>query len=173
MILTKELIGTSPVSVHEVKKQLNIDTTFSEDDNYISTLIDAAIDYIKGDISADIITTKNTITIESPELSTIFYSAPFITLVEVLDGDLNDVTSEFTASDDWSSVIFTSETSYDKLSFEFTTGYTTLPAALRQAIILQAAALYDEMRNTAIIGTSFVPIPIIPALVRSEKRRYW
>src|SRR5690554_3430214 len=76
--MTQKTITNYQVSVAEVKKQLNIDLDFTEDDDYIQVLIEAATDYISGEISIVMEVTENKLTIEDPGNVITVHQAPLI-----------------------------------------------------------------------------------------------
>ena len=82
------------MTVAEVKKQLNISTDYTDDDDYIQTLIDAAIDFVEGEIAADIEETTNILTLTNPGQKITAKYAPFLSLISVdIDGGSVDIES--------------------------------------------------------------------------------
>ncbi|WP_010662546.1 head-tail connector protein [Marinilabilia salmonicolor] len=171
-MLTNKIITSYQVTVADVKKQLNIDASFTEDDSYIESLIETAEDFISGEISADVEVTTNTLTLKEVSGSVHIYEAPLISVESVkLDGV---ETTDFTVNPFWSHFEITlPDGEYEAVEVVFKTGYLKLPAGLKQAVIIKAANLYDPERSDLIVGVSVSKTGVIDSLISKYKRRYW
>ncbi len=169
-MLTNKTISNYHVTVNEVKKQLNIDTSYTDDDSYIQALIEAASDYISGEINADVEVTTNNITISDCNDYLMISDAPLIEVIEVKLNDIPVVNYKVIRS--WTGFYLTLPEG-GNLDMTFTTGYAELPAGLRQSIIIKAAGLYDPERSEIVVGASIVNTGVIKSLVRKYVRRYW
>lgn len=170
--MTQKTITNYQVSVAEVKKQLNIDLDFTEDDDYIQVLIEAATDYISGEISADVEVTENKLTIKDPGNVITVHQAPLIEVDSIVADEIElteiEVTPSWTCFD-----VALPDAVFAKVELTFRTGHLNLPAGLKQAIIIKAASLYDQERSTLVIGASVSKTNVIDSLVTKYKRRHW
>ncbi len=168
-MIDKTIAGYS-VTVAEVKKQLNIESTFVDDDAYIQTLIEAATDYISGKIAADVETTDCVLNVEE-DLS-IVHNAPFQSLTKVTNSSDVDVTENCSVVSVHSGFTITFP-EFDKYRLEWKSGYGTIPPGLKQAIIIKAADLYEPERASYLNGVTVSPTHVIPGLISKYQRSYW
>ena len=163
------------MTVAEVKKQLNISTDYTDDDDYIQALIDAAIDFVEGEIAADIEETTNILTLTNPGQKITAKYAPFLSLISVdIDGESVDIESVEVESN-FATTVFTLPESGGDVKIMFNTGYADedIPAGIRQAVIIKAASLYDAERSDMVVGTIVAKTNVIDSLLTKHKRKYY
>ncbi|MBK3516704.1 head-tail connector protein [Carboxylicivirga marina] len=159
------------VTEAEVKKQLNIEVEHVEDDGYIKTLIEAATNYISGYICADVAKTNCVLEVEDTEVK-IINNAPFLQLTKVTNSDNEDVTNDCKVHATYSAFTITFP-EVGNYKIEWVSGYNNLPPALKQAIIIKAADLFDPERSSVVIGTIVSQTHLIPGLINQFVRSYW
>ncbi len=159
------------VTAAEVKKQLNIEATHVDDDDYILTLIEAATNYISGYICADVEKTDCVLEVEDTEVK-IINNAPFLSLTEVTNSDNVDVTDQCKVHATYSAFTITFP-EVENYKIEWVSGYKNLPPALKQAIVIKAADLFDPERSSVVIGTTVSQTHLIPGLINQFIRSYW
>jgi len=186
-IITTDPVKTSSTTVAtatEVKKQLNIESTFTDDDTYIATLIAAAVEIVEDDIIADIRDISNVLTYEfhPDESLQTHYRIPqtplrTFTKLEAWDGSeyITIEASKYHITTNWQSFEIEIRETFTatKLRFTYSTGYTDAkrPAKLKQAVILKAADMYDTERSSYAQGVT--PIFTYDALIHKHKRKYY
>ena len=171
--MTEKTIISIDVTVEKVKKQLNIEPDFTEDNEFIQDNINAAADRISGLINSDVALTNNVLEYYNPGKVLIIYEAPFNKLVSIKDSEGTDITDKFTAKKGFSYFELVTSEDYESLTIEFITGYETLPDGLKKAVIITAADLYDSERSNKTTGVSVSENGVINSLVSKYKRRYW
>ncbi|WP_430811272.1 MULTISPECIES: head-tail connector protein [unclassified Carboxylicivirga] len=159
------------VTEAEVKKQLNIEPEHVEDDAYIRSLIEAATNYISGYICADVEVTDCVLEVEESEVE-IVNNAPFLSLTTVTNADGVDVKDQCKVHATYSAftITFPERGNY---TITWKSGYKNLPPALKQAIIIKAADLFDPERSAIVIGTIVSQTHLIPGLINQFIRSYW
>ena len=173
------------ITLSQLKSQLSIDTDFTEDDTFLSTLIDAAEAHVAQHTGR--VLDSETKTEHLDDFPTCDYfslkSAPFISLTSITYVDADGAAQTWTASP-LPYVVVTDEgmpkvylaynqtwptARYQKKSVTVTylAGYadsgspltSTAPAALKQAALMIAASLYDQRENH-VIGVSINSVPV-------------
>jgi uncharacterized phiE125 gp8 family phage protein len=138
------------ITLFEAKQHLRVDTT--DEDNYILNLIRAAVGYAENYIQKDIVSTTNTLVLE--DFSGVLIEvneAPFVSLTSVKDVNGAALVYDYLKIyDSYFTLELEQSQSESTVTLEFVTGYTnaTLPAAIRQAVLIKIADLYDVDRNT-------------------------
>lgn len=166
------IIITNPVktrtgtiaTVAEAKKQLNIEAEFTEDDNYIESLIDVAIESVEDDTNSDIMDVSNVLTYRIGDggetgIQTIYTipQSPFqsFTKLETSPDGATFTEVPATAYKVTSNNLFITVELLSTLCLclclrlSYKTGYPTanLPAKLKQAVILRTTDLFDNERQ--------------------------
>ena len=189
LVLTKTPVKTKTantwVTNADVKKQLNIESTFTDDDDYIDTLIEVAYETVEDDCNADFSDTSNVLEydIDQPldriiricqaplrNLSKIEYKTDSGSY-QTLDASTYKVTEGF----HWFTIELLSIPTADWLKFTFTTGYTntTYPKKLRHAVVLKAMELFDTERSSYVVGTISTNINTYGSLIAKHRRQYF
>jgi len=137
------------VTLNEAKAHLRVDT--SVEDNYITAAIKAAVEWCEQYINKDIATTTNVLVLDD-------FSG---VCIHVNEGNLISLTS--VKDENETSYPFTKLKRYDSrfkfeiaqvfekdLTVTFVTGYSTatLPASIKQAILIKTADIYDKIRDS-------------------------
>ena len=154
---------TYHVTLSEAKKHLNIETSFTDDDDYITQLIKEATSNAENYIDGDIALTSNVYTLYDFGGSVITIdSSPLISVsaISYLDDDGNaqaidpDDTDVARIQKGWQKFIIRLESAIsttDELTVTFTSGYTTAsdcPEALKRAVLLQIGDWFDVQRGS-------------------------
>lgn len=171
----------SLVTLAQAKKQLHIETDFTDDDDYIEELIEVATEQVEGDINSDILDTENELEVEvtyAPRMQVM--QSPMRTFSK-LERYWDDTWEEI-SSDDYTvekyfhyfTVEFDEQFECEKLRFTFKTGYTssTYPTILRHAALLRITDLFDNERQ------GYRPAHIVEStaykhLISKHVRKYW
>lgn len=179
----KTKTGT-PITLAQAKAHLNIDTTFTADDELISDLIDTVIEIAEGDINADILTTANVLTydLEDNGIGSLYRinSAPCsaVSKIEYYNGSawVTIASSEYVVAYGWHWVEIEFSTTYaaDQLRFTFATGYAdaSVPKGLRQACLIKLSDLYDTERQ-GYNSTAIVKNNAYTSLISKHIRNYY
>ena len=148
----------------DAKEHLNIETSYTDDDDYITQLIKDAEEETESYIDGDIATTANT-TIVYDFVGTFLRvtQAPFISLTSVKYLDSDDVQQTVTLADiivrvGVQSFDITLPSSIDtkQLEVKFASGYGSglMPNDLRRAILLKIGDYYDVQRGSMVFTTN-------------------
>lgn len=147
------------ITLAEAKKQLRVDVSFTDEDSFITQLIEAATGFAENYIEKDIASTTDTLTI-------LEFSGDEILVQE---GNFKSVTS-VTGSVSGALTYGDNEIKYDDATFTITlddtisteetltvvfeTGYalSTYPGQIRNAILIKIHDLYDPQRGSFNIG---------------------
>ena len=156
---------TYHVTLAEAKKHLNIETGFTDDDDYINQLIKEATSNAENYIDSDIALTSNVYTLYDFGGSVITIDvSPLISVsaVSYLDDDNNaqaldpDDLDVMRIQEGLQKFIIRLEDSIsttNKLTVTFTSGYATAsdcPEALKRAVLLQIGDWFDVQRGSLI-----------------------
>jgi hypothetical protein len=177
---TRDKTG-SLATLAQAKKQLHIESDFTEDDDYIEELIEVATETVEQDINSDILDTENELTV----------TTTYQSLVQVQQSPLRLFSKlEYHDGSDWKTVEsteYTIETYFhyfeveinttftcEKLRFTFKTGYTasTYPAQLRHACLLRITDLFDTERQ-GYKAAHIVENKAYAQLISKHVRKYW
>lgn len=153
-----------PISLDFAKKQLTVDTDFTDDDVLIQLKIEEAIDIVEDMSGRDIALKNNTQEILDGSLCEyLIREASFVSLESIsynYDGvdytvDLDSVKvykNGFSAK-----VIFDTTITFDSIEIKYKSGYTelTLPRRARAGTLIKINDLYDIERTSQTIGTNF------------------
>lgn len=170
----------SLVTLAQAKKQLHIESDFTEDDDYITELIEVATEQVEADINSDILDTENTLIVETNFQSLIQIQQSPLRLfskLEYFDGtewktvDATDYTTETYFH--YFEVEINSQFSCEQLRFTFKTGYTasTYPKLLRHAALLRITDLFDNERQGYLMNVT--PNSAYYHLISKHVRKYW
>ena len=180
---TRTFTGTV-ATYTEVKQQLNIESTFTDDDSYITRLIAVAIEQVEADINADVRNVTNVLTLRiDDDTDDSIYRIPrgpyqSFTKLEAKNGatwaDVPAASYEVTAHGMYIDVELLIAVPADYLRFTYATGYVTasLPAKLKHAVILKAADLYDTERSNYAPGQVF-DLRTYERLLLEYNCKYW
>ena len=154
---------TYHVTLAEAKKHLNIETGFTDDDDYITQLIKESTSNAENYIDGDIALTSNVYTTYDFGGTLIqIDTAPLIAVsaISYLDDDNNAVAID---PDDLDvvriqkgiqkfNIILEEVISTDELTITFTSGYDSgkCPEAIKRAVLLQIADWFDVQRGSLI-----------------------
>jgi len=169
------------VTLAQAKKQLNIESDFTDDDTHIGELINVAVEMVEDDINSDILDTENILQI----------TTSFSKKIQVMQSPMRVFTKlEKYYNNEWSEIdsdIYTVEAFYhyfliefsqsfncDKLKFTFNTGYTasTYPKKLRHAVLLRCTDLYDNERQGYNLA-NIQPNKAYQHCISKHVRKYW
>lgn len=163
------------ITLQQIKKQLNIEESFSEDDQYLIDLLDVATVYVEDEIGCDVLLTQNTVTLDDISGSKI----------RVDEGEFNTLSFVGVNGEDLYGCTVKKEHNHfiinlpktvvdsDVVYVLFSTGYDSIPTPIKQAILIKISDLYDVERNDKIIGVSVNSTRSIDSLIRTYKRKYW
>lgn len=176
----------APITIAEVKAQLNIELTCDIDDALLAALLAAVIESTEGDTNSDILNTVNTLEYELNGSAQSCYQitqAPFKTLTKIeafnndAYADIDPTKYQLKVNEDrflWFTIEFLETVPAEKLKFTFSTGYTdlTTPKVLKQAILIRVADLYDPERQ-GYTANSIVENKAYNQLISKHKRQYY
>jgi len=163
--------ATYPVTSTEAK--LACEVTHSDDDTYIDILIAAASGAVEEMSGKQLITQTWTRTSKYASGCIELERVPLISVTSMAYYDRDDASQTLTVSDfyiyssedrafiepkadaDWPDLYDRS----DALTITFTTGYSTVPAELKQAILLLIRQWYDSRMAVSEGSNSVMPIP--------------
>jgi len=147
-----------PVSVEEAKRHLRIDDSWDKDDDYIRNLIKAATQKAEEYIGKDIAETSNVLKIRDYAGSDFYVQeGNFISLTSVQQSDeATSITVDHTEIYyNQFYVELSSSVSQDPLYINYKTGFlvNTVPALIKQAILVKIGDLYDSERGSYLAGS--------------------
>lgn len=176
--------ATMPVVLAEAKKQLNIEQEFTDDDDYITSLIPAAVAVVEGDINSDILETTNIVEVK-PDCSLLeiqVMQSPLISLTKVETRAYKTAAYVEVAAGTYETeknfsnfrITFDERQTAYKIKLTFTTGYATadVPEILKQAIKLKITDMYDNERQGYTMPT-VVKNTAYANLISKQIRSYW
>ena len=175
-----------PVSIAEVKAQLNIELADTCDDDLLALLLSVAIESVENDTNSDILNTVNTLEYKTENGVQSCYSifqAPLKTLtkIEAYNGvsysDIDSSKYELEINENrflWFTINFLESVTAERLKFTFSTGFTdlTTPKILKQAILLRCTDLYDPERSSYSMN-NIVETKAYNQLIYKHKRQYY
>lgn len=174
-------------SLAEAKKQVQVETSDTDDDTMLSALIQVATENVEDDLNAAIFETTNVLTYtigdENNESINTKYKielAPLISvsLIEKYESgswvSINSSAYKVITSFSFFVVEFLENITGDKLRFTFKTGYADAdrPKTLKQAVLLRVADLYTNERQGYNLN-SVVETRAYSRLVAAHRRVYW
>lgn len=176
-------------TVGELKPQLNIPLDFDDDDAYLQTLLDTAVEQVESDTNSDVLDTANILTLKLAKLPGELKSVP--TLLQICQAPARTVSKIEYLNNGWQDVA-ANDFGYDitfntveiqlrnalqaeQLRITFTTGYTDAkrPKRLKQATILKAADFYDVERSNYAAGVSIFDLKTYSNLLKKHVRTYF
>ncbi len=148
------------ISLAEAKKHLRQDVSFTDEDSYITQLIEAATGFAENYIEKDIAVTVNTLTIlEFSGTEIVIQEGNYRSVTSVTGSgsgliDAGDYTVKY---DDATFTIVLDDSvsiSDETMTIVFVTGYTLsiYPKQIKQAVLIKIHDLYDPERGTFNIG---------------------
>lgn len=170
--------GVEPVSVAQAKRHLNVD--HSEDDTYISTVIEAARQWCEQRTRRAFITQTQALTLQRFPISGFpicLPNPPLISITSVSYIDTDEVVQTWDASNysarvdslpgelrpGYNVLYPNAINTYNAVTVTFTCGYGTsgsdVPAFIRQAILILIAEMYENRENS-VVGTTTSPAGI-------------
>jgi len=171
----------------EAKKQVQIETSDTDDDVLLSMLINVAAENVEQDINSDVLETTNEITYvvgdeENEPVDTVYriQLSPLISVSKVekyaagvwseIDADLYKVKSNFSSFQ----IEFLQSVSAEKLRFTFKTGYPDAdrPLVIKQAALLRIADMYTTERQGYNLN-NLVETRAYSRLLAKHARHYW
>lgn len=140
-----------PVALCEVKRHLRIDNDFTDDDDYLSGLIEAATNMAENYIEKSIAKTLVELRIDDFSCDYIkIFDGNFLSVVSVLDStDVSLGTIHQTSKhDDFFSIEWEESICSDPIKINYYVGFEedSTPALIKQAIMIKIADLYDSQR---------------------------
>lgn len=174
----------------EAKKQLHIEDEFTEDDNYIESLIEVAIESVEDDTNSDVMDTANVLTHRIGDggesgISTIWQiaQAPFQSFTKLEtspDGttftELAATAYKVTSNNLFITIEFLSALSPTPYALRITykTGYpdATRPVKLKQAALVRITDLFDNERQGYNLN-SVIENVAYRRLISKHVRNYW
>ena len=136
----------SEIQLSELKQQLNIDADYTAEDTFLTSLIEASVEYCENLAGFDIVSTDNELLVKDFNSNSInVYEANFsaITSITLNSETIND---------------YEVEEFYSKFKIEFTDSMSgdllinfqtsDLKARYKQAILIKASNLYDVERQS-------------------------
>ena len=185
MIITKKPTKTytgTLCSTAEAKKQLRIESDFTDDDTYIGTLIGVARESVEDDINSDFMLTSNVleVTIDGAMPTTMHVQQSPLIAVSKIEWYNGTAWADIPATDytiekyfHYFEVEFSEYYNAEKLRFTFTTGYADAdrPAKLKQAALIRITDLYDNERQG--YNLNVTPNVAYQRLISKHVRTYW
>lgn len=156
MLITKTK-SEYPVNIEEAKRHIRLDLDFTDDDDYIETLISVATLEAEKTVGFDIAKTNNV-------YKKYDFSGEIITIKEgnvnldssIVVQDENDVSYSIRQSENfyhYFTLELTNSITADPLTVIYQTGYDgDCPLDIKQAILIKVADLYDTERNSWHLG---------------------
>ncbi|MFW5890586.1 MAG: head-tail connector protein [bacterium] len=133
------------IQLDDLKKQLNIDLDYNNEDSYLESLIEAAIDFCENLAGFDIVSTDNELLVKDFNSNSI----------NIYEQNFSGITSITLNSEEITS--YTIEEYYTKFKIEFTDSMIgdlkinfktgDLKARYKQAILIKASDLYDVRQS--------------------------
>ena len=138
----------SQITVDQLKRQLNIDLSYTDEDSFLETLIQASVDYCEDMLGADIVITDNEVTfkdfssnsISIPESNLSGVTSITLNSEEITEYEVTEHLIKFT-------IDFEQVLSGD-LTVNFKTGSNNIKPKHLQAILIKASDLYDAERQS-------------------------
>jgi len=147
------------ITLAEAKKHLRVDVSFTDEDSFITQLIEAATGFAENYIEKDIASTVNTKTIlEFSGDEILIQEGNYKSVTSVtgsISGALTFGDNAVKYDDSTFTITLDNEiTTEETLTVVFETGYTlsTYPKQIRQAILIKIHDLYDPERGSFNIG---------------------
>ena len=180
MIITPKTRTYTNIDLDQIKNHLRLDANFNDDDAYLLTLAQVAIDEIEKSIGSTVAYT--TLTLEDIYVYDRYYtiktnninSIQSVHYYSPIYGDGTSYTAStyylYKNSDDWI-VDFVSPIAADYFYIEFTAGFDegSLPALLHQAMLVKIAEYYDFDRSGQ-VQTNAKASGLFQKLIMSYKR---
>lgn len=176
----KTKTGT-PITLEEGKKQLQIEAEFTKDDEFITSLIEIAIDKLENDTNSDVLETDNVLTFPSSAITGPFviHQAPFLsaTKLERRNGtvwsEIDESNYQVTAGFSKFELELILPVVADQLRFSYKTGYVAadMPKVLKGAAKLKVADLFDNERQGYTLNVA--ANRAYEALIGKHVRVYW
>lgn len=140
-----------PLSLCTIKRHLRIHNDFTEDDDYLLQLRNAATQLAENYLNKAISKTRNVLRIHEFNSDTIkIYEGNFLSIISVLDASSVAITTTYTTNVhyDFFTLEWTSNVCSDPIYLNFYTGFEedTTPEVISQAILIKIADLYDNAR---------------------------
>jgi len=161
MLYIEKTKTSFPISLNDAKIHLRVSASYHDDDDYINALIESATLQCENYISKDIALTScvakyydwggDKFTVEEGNfVSTDYVISDTSTLlgVKVSKNYVNYFTIELNSS-------FSSTSETEPVEVQFTTGYSSCPADIKQAILMKIGDLYDVDRQNYVEGIRF------------------
>lgn len=180
-IPVKTKTGT-PISLDLAKKQINIEPDFIADDEYITSLVEIAIDKVENDTNSDVLETVNVLTFDiEKSVQDIFYihQSPLIGVskLEKLNGtDWTEVPTTDYKVRAWFSkftVTLLAAITAEELRITYTTGYAAadIPKVLKGAALIKTSDLFDSERQGYTMNVA--ANRAYETLISKHIRTYW
>lgn len=137
-----------------IKRSLAIDFTETEDDVFINSLIEEAIELTEGKVNFDIALTNNSIVIESfTGIDLIIPGGNLNSVTSIINNDSSALITSYSVKKDYSAftISFDQQVTCEALTVNYTTGwaeYAEVPAALKRAILTKTADLFYKERGS-------------------------
>lgn len=176
---TRTKTGTL-VTLEQAKKQLHIEPEFSEDDSYITDLIDVATAQVEADINSDILDTENTLSVKTTFQNLLQIQQSPLRLfskLEYLNGEIWETVpaEQYSVEPYFHYFELDINTSFtcQQMRFTFKTGHTAsaMPKLLRHAALLRISDLFDSERQG--YNLNIQPNTAYYHLISKHVRKYW
>ncbi|MFW5847938.1 MAG: head-tail connector protein [bacterium] len=136
------------IELDYLKKQLNIDLDYTDEDSYLESLLEASIDYCETFLGSDIVKTDNEVTFKEFNSNSVSIYESFFNEItsiyidnkKITDFEIDEYLIKFNIS-------FDSNLKGD-LKIKFRTGNETIKPKHKQAILIKASDLYDAERQS-------------------------
>ena len=149
--MIKKTIEELPVSLTDIKTHLRIEESYTDDDEYLQRLEQVAIRLIHNYVGADLVYTKNELTLSAYEGDTIIVDEPYFdtsTAPTVMSGS-TDIYSGMTYHRTYITITTENMTEETEVVVTYYTGYKNadLPEDIKNVILQKITNLYDNERG--------------------------
>jgi len=172
-----------PVDLSFVKRHLNVDEDFKEDDIYILSLIKSSTKKAENYTGMDIALTHNRkklLGFKGIEFKV--RESPLVEFkgITAMDDDGKEVLLDpkeyrIINKDTSFTICFNSSVDYSEIEFEYYTGFSSdnIPEDISQAVCIMTANLYDIGRNSFTVGANYRDNHIFESLLAGHVIYYW
>jgi len=181
-IPVKTKTGT-PITLAEAKAQLQIESNFTADDTYITSLVAIALEKLEADTNSDVLETTNVLEFDLESSAPAMWYINQSPLIEVtkIEKKIGATWSDIPATDykvtgHWfSKFLITTLTSIeaDQIRITFKTGYlaANMPRVLKGAALIKVADMFTNERQGYTLNVA--ANTAYQSLISKHVRTYW
>ena len=136
------------IDLDDIKKQLNFDLDYYDEDDYLDKLKQVAVDYCESYLGLDIVPTDNTLTIDDFKGDKLKVDAGILQEITSIKLNGEEITDFSTKIKYYSFIIEFKEQKEGQLDIAFKTGSDKIRPKYKQAILVKTSDLYDSERQS-------------------------